>query len=328
MIKTNSPYYISIPWSGFDSYTLKLYVWSGLQTDVPASPQYEFKNINPLGFTDNSEVNISNYINDFIGLNLPTAITTDLFNGGNVVWFKADVTYPNETTAVILEDAAIKGYTYGIEGKNNASLIKPYFEQKVGLNSVYLHSFIGNSITVNGTTYTNGNPLEANEFCQVAYIKVSEFNTDVITISEGGILKASLIKTDEPKYTPIDIVFLNKNGMLQTITFFKERIESLKVDSESYESSYMQPIEGEHQFRNYNVNGQSSFSINSGFVLEENNEIFKQLFLSNKVWQLKDNVYIPLNLGTSDIEFKTRNKERLLNYKITFKYSFKEINNI
>ena len=328
MIKTNSPYYISVPWSGFESYILKIYIWSGLEVDAPVEPQYQIKNINPLGFTEDNEINISNFINDFISYNLPIDTTTSLNNGGNVVWVKVDVTYPNETTTNLLIETAIRGYTYGIEGKNAPLVEVDYFEQKVGIDSVYLFSFIGNSVTINGNVYTNGNYLNSDEICQVAYIKVSEFTEDLIEISLNRGVVATLIKTIEPRYIPIDIVFINKNGMLQSLTFFKEKVTTLKVDRESYENNFGQPIDGEHQFKDYNVNGRTSFSMNSGFVTEENNEIFKQLFLSQKVWHLENGIYIPLNLKSQQIEYKSRQKDRLLNYKVDFEYSYKEINNI
>ena len=68
--------------------------------------------------------------------------------------------------------------------------------------------------------------------------------------------------------------------------------------------------------------------MNSGFIKEDENEIMTQFLLSEKVWNLKDGVYIPVNLGTETLEYQTRQKDRLINYKIDFKYSFNKINNI
>ena len=129
------------------------------------------------------------------------------------------------------------------------------------------------------------------------------------------------------RFEPIDIVFQNKEGQHQSITFFKEKINTLKIERESYESFNGQPKDGLHQFKDYNVNGQESFSINSGWVKEDNNEVFTQLLLCNVVWQIKDGLYIPINLGTETIEYKSHNKDVLINYKIDFKYSYYKINN-
>jgi hypothetical protein len=95
-----------------------------------------------------------------------------------------------------------------------------------------------------------------------------------------------------------------------------------------FQSNRGQSNLGNHQFVNYNVEGKSSFKVNSGFVDESANEIFKQMLLSERVWQFVDENYIPLNIKSSSLEYKTRQKDRLINYEIEFEYSFNEINNI
>jgi hypothetical protein len=352
MIKTLSPHYKNIPWipegSGevAEKYVLNLYVWSGLKANAPATPVYEIENVNPLGITSVSLVNISNYVNEFINNNLITSNTSSLNNSNGMVWVKTEVIYYILDTAQPPEfieiDSAVKGYGYGNEGLNPSTPVSNYLatsvEQKVYNNGVYIFNFLA-SETVSTViklqsentikTLTKTATTNSLELVQSCYVKISEFSADeYIEIYKDDVLINTLLITDEPRYTPIDAVFLNKEGQHQSVTLFKEKTDKLKVERESYESSNGQPIDGFHQFKNYNVNGQDSFSMNSGFVKEDNNEVFTQLLLSEKVWQLLDNVYIPLNLSTDDIEYKTRQKDRLLNYKIDFKYSFNKINNI
>jgi len=68
--------------------------------------------------------------------------------------------------------------------------------------------------------------------------------------------------------------------------------------------------------------------MNSGFVDEAMNETFKQLFLSERVWQFDGTNYIPLKLGSKSLEYKTRMKDRLINYEVEFEYAFNDINNV
>lgn len=352
MIKTLSPHYLTIPWmspsSGTtpDKYILKIYVWRGYKASVPTNSNYQIENINPLGRTGNTSVDISKYLNEFILNTFTTNTTTSLNNTGFMVWVKTEVIYYINGVAQSPEfvnvNSAVKGYAYGDEGTNTTTPVNNYLattvEQKVSKNSVYLFSFLASeSVTTNISIQSENNTVnlsalastDSNELVKACYIKVSEFSgDDYIEIYKDGILMNTLLITDEPKYEPIDIAFLNKEGTMQTVTLFRDITNKLNVERESYESANGQPINGVHQFKNYNINGRDSFSINSGFIKEDNNEIFTQLLLSEKVWQLKDNVYIPLNLGTNDIEYQTRNKQRLLNYKIDFKYSFNKINNI
>jgi len=170
--------------------------------------------------------------------------------------------------------------------------------------------------------------LLAIEMVQNLWVDVSEATTDeYIEIVFNGVTTTLLI-TDECRYTPIDICFQNKEGALQFITFFKAKSESLSTSKEEFESDRGQPQDGNHQFVKFNVQGRSKFRVNSGFVAEEMNETFKQLMLSERVWAYEDEIFTPLNVGSSSIEYKTRQKDRLINYEIEFENAFNEINNV
>lgn len=137
----------------------------------------------------------------------------------------------------------------------------------------------------------------------------------------------TLYVTEECRYTPVDIAFINKDGALQFIAFFKARNSSLAVTDETFESDRSQPLTSPHQFVRYNVQGRTSLSINSGFVDEDNNEDFKQLFLSEKVW-IYDGSYTPINLESKTLNYKNRQNDRLISYEVRFKYAYNEVNNI
>jgi len=347
MIKTKSPHYKIIPWISPssatvpDKYILNVYVWSGLKASVPASPIYELENINPLGRFGNSEVDISKYISEFITPTLVSNSVTSIQNANALVWVKTEVIYYIGGVAQSPEfeeiDSAVKGYGYGLEGSNPTTPVNGYLattsEQKVYKDGVYIFNFLASesvttTIKLNDTTFSKTATTNSSELVQSCYINVSEFTTDYIEISLNDNLITTLLITDEQRYEPLDFIFLNKQGTHQSITLFKEKADKLQIKKEVYESSSGQPLNGIHQFKNYNVNGRESFTINSGFVKEDNNEIFTQFLLSDKVWNLKEGVYIPVNLGTETIEYKTRQKDRLLNYKLDFKYSFNKVNNI
>jgi len=138
----------------------------------------------------------------------------------------------------------------------------------------------------------------------------------------------TLYLTDECRYTPIDIAFQNKEGAQQIFTFFKKKTDSMSVTDETFESDRGQPSEGNHQFVRYNVNGKSKFTVNSGFVDEDGNETIKQLLLSERVWEYDGTNFIPLNVNSTNLEFKTRQNDRLINYEFEFEFGFNDINNV
>jgi hypothetical protein len=170
--------------------------------------------------------------------------------------------------------------------------------------------------------------FNSTEMLKNIFINVSEAgNDEYIEVTYNGETITLLI-TDECRYTPVNIAFLNKEGAIVFVPFFKAKKESMSTTRETFESDRGQPINGNHQFVDFNVSGKTKYSINTGFVKEEMNETFKQLMLSSRVWEFVNENYIPLKITSSSIEYKTRQNDRLLNYQMEFEYAFNEVNNI
>jgi hypothetical protein len=169
--------------------------------------------------------------------------------------------------------------------------------------------------------------LDSAEMVQNIWIDVTPATTDEYIEVTYNSETITLLITDECRYTPIDIAFQNKEGALCFLPFFKAKSESLSITREEFQTDRGQASNGNHQYINFNIQGRTKLKVNSGFVKEEMNEIFKQLLLSERVWQFDGTNYIPLNISSTSVEYKTRQKDRLINYEIEFDYSFNEINN-
>lgn len=173
-----------------------------------------------------------------------------------------------------------------------------------------------------------GTTTNSEEIIKLININSAAATTDEYIIVDINGVQIELILQDECRYTPVDIFFLNKEGSQQIITFFKARTDSLNVTKETYESDRGQPIDGYHQFSDFNIQGRTSFKANSGFVDQTINESFKQLMLSQKVYILEGANFIPVNITKTSLEYKTRQKDRMINYEFDFSYSYNEINTI
>ena len=167
MIKTNSPYYVSIPLgvdpNPFDYYISYIYIWSGLQSAEPVTPEYQQTRQNPTGSLANDTLNISNLINDFIDFTPQSNGATALIDGVNQVWvsvyyegFIADV---SQGKTLALLDSAVSGYTYGLDGENAtvpANNILLYgTEFKVNRDSGFILPLIGNGTNATIISYPN-----------------------------------------------------------------------------------------------------------------------------------------------------------------------------
>ena len=130
MIKSLSPYYVTIPFvsplSGLTctSYTLQVFVWNGAKNSQPALPVYEFTKSNPTGSTLTDEIDIANLISDYISFTPQEGIGTQLLDGNNQLWVKWHTFYTTtDSNDAILPSnqntkLMVKGYNYGMDGKN------------------------------------------------------------------------------------------------------------------------------------------------------------------------------------------------------------------
>lgn len=163
MIKTLSPYYINIPFVSpltslvCTSYTLKIYIWKGLKTDVPLNSSYEITKDNPELLQTMDKINIARLVNPFIEFDVPTGFI-GLIDSPNQVWVKTSVFYITENKAEEMVpqiqnlSLAVKGYSNGMSGENeetpaNLNLITNR-EFKVDTNSIFVFP-----IEVTETTY-------------------------------------------------------------------------------------------------------------------------------------------------------------------------------
>ena len=160
---------------------------------------------------------------------------------------------------------------------------------------------------------------------------------DTVRVSGTDGLETIKITTiDECKYEPKKVTFVNKFGVLQDMFFFKKSVEKMTVEKESYKANTRNQYDvysiSSHVNREFNVIGNESISLSSGYLSQEYNEVFKQLMLSEKVWvtNVTDTAVqvLPINVKTSDITYKTSLNNKLVEYTIEFDNSYNTINNI
>ena len=185
-----------------------------------------------------------------------------------------------------------------------------------GLGKTTLANIIANEMEV-GCKVTSGPVLD----------KPGDLAGLLTNLATGDVI--DFILKDEFRHDPMTVFFINKYGAQQTFIFFKEKRESIEVTDNTFESNIGQPSTGSHQFLRYNVQARTTIKASSGFITEDENEAIKQMMLSERVWMydVTDGL-TPLNIKTTSTSFKTRQKERLINYDIDFLKGYNDINNI
>ena len=162
MIKNLSPYYLTIPFVAPNSgltctaYTLQVFIWNGLKTDVPTEITYEIRKKNATSSIGSDKINIARLISSFINLTAQNMTVTDLYDANNQLWVRSQVRYetlnptdflPNLTTTSI----TLKGYAYGMEGENTTTpsnnILMQGTEFKVSRNGFFnIPIFVGEPV--------------------------------------------------------------------------------------------------------------------------------------------------------------------------------------
>ena len=133
------------------------------------------------------------------------------------------------------------------------------------------------------------------------------------------------------------IFFLNKFGVAEEIHFSGRMSEEYSTQSKSFKRSILSSgtySKWKHQKTILSKDATKRVTINSGHYPEGYNEQFKQLLMSEFVWLLPKGIsigadnFVPVNILDSNLSYKYRRFDKLINYELTLEMSHDAINNI
>ena len=184
--------------------------------------------------------------------------------------------------------------------------------------------------------YYKGGAFETNK-CIEAFLDKEEIYpvTKVVISSYDSSVPLRTIVVEnisECKHTPYKLIFRNKYGAKQELWFFKASRLSMEVEREQYKGNTIKDYRSgnisSHRNINFSTMSKQTLTINSGFVPEEFNEVFKQLMLSEQVWIDYKQQILPINVSNQTIDYKTKLNNKLINYTIDVEFSFNTTNNV
>lgn len=355
MILTRSPHYVNTPFveDTTTAMTLTLYVWDGDLTSVPATATETLTKIRPTVNYAEFNTNISNIVRESLSESPPydVAATTQIVDSAanNVKWVYYVASYTDATASIADITGtfvAADGFGYYEDGVNPSfpasEVLTDCTYRKVDRSSFILFPYInsGTITTIDidtenaevNATETMVTSNQSTDFVQYISIDVSDITTDefiTVTAQPGGQTFTYEI-IDECKYTPKTVVFKNKYGVFETVTMFKKETKSMTVENDEFINNYVSAATYDttvHQIHKINVTAKERTRLNSGYIKENENELYKQLLVSDKVF-FYESGYIPVNVRSKDIEYKTRINDSLVNYTIEFDYAYNTINDV
>jgi len=131
--------------------------------------------------------------------------------------------------------------------------------------------------------------------------------------------------TCEVKYTPSVMQFVNKNGVWESLTFFKRSESTINTTTNEFKRSLGSSSSSgfsydttAHKYQRINTNGRKRFTLNTGWVGEDYDAIMEQMLMSERV--MLDGV--PVNVTTSSLTLQKVVNDKTINYTIEVEEAF------
>lgn len=333
-----------IPNLPFVNCDLTVFAWTGDKNAPPTLPVYSFsKQVVQLGQTVCSfDINhiAKEYINNAIG-NYTIDGVQDVLSDSNV-WLQYSASCDSdpifETEGLLL---ATYGYGYWQEEFNPLPQTKALITgtkftiykdqdyrvhfQTTGLLGIYVNEEL--------VTYDFDTDLN---YQMIASINLKEYTTEnlislYLEYEDDYSETLTFDVKEECFYDILNCVFINKYGYPQSFFLTKVSKYSTDIEGQDYRglvSNFGAYNTTSHQTVSFNINGTDKVKANTDFLNEAENNIIKEMLLSEKIWLIENGVINPVVLETKSIDYKQTKVERLIQYEFGFKYAFNTINKV
>ncbi len=331
---------------------LDLYVYEGTETPLPSTAQYVIQKAR-IDTHNNITVEIGELVRDYLELTFNDYANT--YNVGSVPvtvnsqtrWVKAVVEYFDQSDTPFgysnpqtFTFVATDGYGYFEDGTNpelsrNAliSADNIYIPENTAGKFPIFAEGVGKVIIDSATTQIEDNG-HTNQ--KIQYVTIPQNSTTIQVFDTDDSTLRKTIKVSnicEPKFTFYKLTFVNKFGAFQDLYFFKKSVENTNVTDETYKRNTVanstatyQTYEGQKQ--RYNINSNTSLTLNTGFISEDMNQTIEELFFTENVWIRYENKTLPVIPKSKTLQYKTSLNDKLINYTVDFDFAFDRINNV
>jgi hypothetical protein len=346
-INARSPHFVSIDNAALSYAEMDIFIWQGVIGDNDGVAKYQLRK-SRIGSSTKVSFEIAELIRDYLDITFNGSYNNQI---GKCVHVKVDLVAYNSSDVALTPTSSVTQFAFDSYSyfENSAFDVEA---SRIGITNRTIFGLIGNSVifplnvskdtevktyindvlqaTINFTNTTN--TKDQIQYTTIAY---GDYNKFEVTDVDGT--ETILFERIEPcKFTAKKVIFINKCGALQDMYFFKKSVEKMSVSKDNYKANTITASNtysiNNHTKRDINIVANESITLNSGYLNETYNDVFKELMLSEKVW-IRESIggvdkFLPINVKTSNITFKTSVNDRLVDYSFKFDYSFDVINNI
>jgi hypothetical protein len=337
-IFVRSPYNLTVTGVANDTTRCDLFLWNSPDS-IPSTPTRQLSKPIPSSVQLSVYYDISEYCREYINPISYTEVTAATNLPVNDYCFCTAKTYKNDVLQTTYTFVCFDGYGYFEDGANptyNDIFLTPgTYQIKENANS--------GGITINNDGFSAWNlkwralsltgAIEQSAVYGIEhapYIHEDFKGTggNVLEVYRNAVLQATytFIEVCEPKYTVMDLDFVNKYGAWQRLVLFKASFNNFDVSSNEFNLMSSSPAYNPLVARRktFNTNGMDKIRVNTGFVDESYSDVIKQMMLSETI--LLDNK--PVKLNSKSIELQKSINKKVINYELTFDYAYHTINTV
>lgn len=353
IIQARSPYIIEVDEVGQLGSKIELFIWNGSGA-APVAPTYKFSKLAPTATNTANYYNISPYIREYIdntdNQNVYNVVgQTDYDQYANVKVIRYKLTGAGYTVLDTTNYYARDGWGYYEDGTNpdNGDFFldeKTYYywydpSAVLATDPLKRAGFITIKVPTGGSLlYTNlvtgfsaSSGFGTGIFQDVYRVRPAWYSDgnqlDILDSGMNTVARYKFRPITECRYDVVTIDFINKYGAWQREFMFKASFDSIEVKTNPYQlmpTSIMTYNPEQGVTKEFNINGQQTIKVNTGWVQEDFKENLTQLALSERI--LLNG--LPVTLKTKGLDrIKAINKKDI-NYTLEFLPAYEIINNV
>jgi hypothetical protein len=268
--------------------------------------------------------------------------TSEQSSGG--VFFNVTL-YDNVNPVNFIEDYfATEGYVEGYEGLQTYSSVNSNTQFLISNRTVFIPEgesmnvpVYGDYDTTNGDfylLYEGASPVGGGQYFsalenapnQINYITLDSDNSKVVLYENSSVIDTITVEVPEcSKYDNHKVIYVNKFGAKQEMFFNMKTIERVRTQADGFNRNVIDYDNltlnnGKHSYKKRIKKANETYTLNTGFVSEDNVQAFEELLLSEYVWLQKSGENPrPVNVETSSTIRKTHLNEGLIQFEIELK---------
>ena len=341
-------------------YTCNLQIWTGSLSASGSATQYslrKFPNTSGYGLFDVSRFVNSSLTNlayqatssvvyfkptfNFSYVSSSTTVTGSNVSASYAVGLDGYSIFPEQINSSPTSSIYWPLMTDGPQSQSIAIGDKGFYGVYVGQGSNVNVSYTGsysNGSTTTATKTVSGST--SNTTSSIAWIPVgptqqgfplaltnSGYELESYTIKSNGYSINNVIECAY-KYTPVRVLWKNRYGQFDWINFWYKNVQDFSTEQRVYQpqlgswnASQLSYNAYQTATQRYIVDATQTITVNTEFLPQDYNEIFKQLLVTDEVYWMYDqtsSLVKPLTIKTSNLTFKTGVNDKLIQYTFAF----------